>query len=240
MAYTQLVSIDKNLLIFKLKDIKIFFCILLSIYSIAVQAAELTKFSNGDIFYGEIINGNKQGKGSFVFKNGDQNIGDYINDRCDGFFLYTKKNGEQFYQVCSSSGISNLVNVSFKTFPKMPKNPKQSKWYLTGMSNKAIDLIDITSIRMQGNVSTFWSLINFKESSDSPTRNALSILSKMQADCNNDSMRALYSYWYPMRDGEGAYIHEENHEALKAGDSLWKPVPPTSDAIYQLEKACGR
>ena len=202
--------------------------------------ADLIKLPNGDTFYGEIINGNKQGMGAINYKNGDKSVGEFLNDRCNGFFLYTKKNGEQFYQVCDDGGVSGLVSVSFDTMPGSQKNPHPSKWYLTGLGSDGIDLIDIASIKRQGNISTFWSLMNLKNASNSPSYSALSILTKTQVDCSNDSMRALYSYWYQERDGKGAFSHELNHEAVRDGDSFWKPIPPTSDARHMVKKACKR
>jgi hypothetical protein len=202
--------------------------------------AELNKLPNGDTFYGDFVNGNKQGIGAYTYKNGDISVGEYLNDRCNGFFLHTKKNGEQFYQVCNASGTSSLAAISFDATAGAQRNPHPSKWYLTGFSSESISLIDMTSIKRQGNISTFWSLMNFQNASNSPSYSALSILTKTQVDCSNDSMRALYSYWYPERDGKGAFSHELNHEALRNGDSIWKPVPPTSDARFMVKKACKR
>jgi hypothetical protein len=218
---------------------KILFALFLFIFFIFASATtELHRLPNGDSYKGELIDGKKQGMGAMLYKSGDISIGNFIDDRCIGFFLYTKKNGEQFYQVCDSAGASKPVSISFERASWQPKNPNPSKWFLTGLSIDAIDLIDISSIKRQGNISTFWSLMNLKEISENPRRGALSHLSKTQVDCENSSMRITYTYWYPERDGKGTYLYEVDHMSMKTEDSYWKPIPPTSDAVNMLRKAC--
>jgi len=203
-------------------------------------AQELNKLPNGDRYKGELIDGKRQGMGAMLYKNGDIAYGNYIDDRCDGFFLYTKKNGEQYYQVCDSAGTSKLVAISFKRVSWQPENPSPSKWFLTGYSTDAIDLIDTSSVRKQGNIATFWSLMNRKEISDSPRRGALSYISKTQIDCENSNIRLTYTYWYPERDGKGNYLYELDHIATKTEDGYWRPIPPTSDTVNMQNKACGK
>lgn len=202
------------------------------------EPKKLFRLSSGVYYKGDLVNGIRHGDGAMLYGNGDISIGNFVADRCNGFFLYTKKNGEQFYQVCSSKGTSELVRISFERVSWQPKNPNPSKWYLTGFSIDAIVLIDISSIKKQGNVVTFWSLMNLKEVTINPLKGALSHLSKTQVDCENSSIRITYTYWYPERDGKGSYLYELDQMSLKTEDSFWKPIPPTSDTMNMLKKAC--
>ena len=47
------------------------------------------KFSNGDIYHGEIKNLKKEGKGTYTFNNGDTYEGDFINGLMEGEGIYT-------------------------------------------------------------------------------------------------------------------------------------------------------
>ena len=65
----------------------------LFLFSCAVYSVEDTRFPNGDIFFGKVENGYKQGGGGLLKPNGDLISGNWSNDYCSGFMFVFKKSG---------------------------------------------------------------------------------------------------------------------------------------------------
>ena len=62
------------------------------------------KFSNGDIYHGEIKDLKKDGKGTYTFNNGDIYEGDFINGVMEGEGIYTYSKTASKYEGFFKNG----------------------------------------------------------------------------------------------------------------------------------------
>ena len=212
----------------------------LFLFSCAVFSVEDTRFPNGDIFFGKVENGYKQGGGGLLKPNGDLISGNWSNDYCSGFMFVFKKSGEQFYSYCQNGNLGEEVRIATDMPNRKKVNPNPGKWFLWGVGDDGLEFYDPKSLKKSNSIVTAWDLSDLGEPKQTIGGSYLSTITKLQFDCPNENVRAISTYWYSMRQGKGSIVRQMNHEFEKNTDSRWNPIPPTSDLYKFMTNVCKR
>ena len=75
---------------------------------------EENEMNNEEKYYGDIINGKKEGKGKMIYKNGDYYNGNWKNNLREGKGTFINKKGDKYYGIWKNDILENNVTIKYK------------------------------------------------------------------------------------------------------------------------------
>jgi len=119
-------------------------------------------------------------------------------------------------------------------------------WQEIGQNEQAVVLVDVTTLKLEGDKAQIMSMLSFKKTGKDPKTGEFvnSIVGLNEFDCSSVQYRPLEVKMYPSRDGKDlkvpATVVQKPYifESVKTPDSAFEPVENGSWAAGVFNVAC--
>ena len=75
---------------------------------------EENEMNNEEKYYGDLINGKKEGKGKMIYKKGDYYNGNWKNNLREGKGTFINKKGDKYYGIWKNDILENNITIKYK------------------------------------------------------------------------------------------------------------------------------